>query len=80
AKEVGIRKVVGAFKSQLISQFLVEAALVNLISVIIAWVLVAFVLSYFNNLSGLQLNNMYLVKPWFLILLVILWIAGTFLS
>jgi putative ABC transport system permease protein len=80
AKEVGIRKVVGAFKSQLVSQFLVEAALVNLISVIIAWGLVALVLSYFNTLSGLQLNIAYLVKPWFLILLLILWIAGTFLS
>ena len=80
AKEVGIRKVVGAFKSQLISQFLVEAALVNLISVVIAWGLVALVLTYFNSLSGLQLNIAYLFKPWFLILLLVLWIAGTFLS
>jgi putative ABC transport system permease protein len=80
AKEVGIRKVTGAFKSQLITQFLVEAALVNLISVILAWGLVALVLPYFNSLSGLQLTIFYLLKPWFFILLALLWIGGTFLS
>lgn len=80
AKEVGIRKVVGAFKRQLVSQFLAEAALVNLISAVIAFGLVALVLPYFNSLSGLQLTTSYLFKPWFIILLVLLWITGTFLS
>jgi putative ABC transport system permease protein len=80
AKEVGIRKVVGAFKRQLISQFLAEAALVNLISVVIAFGLVALALPYFNTLSGLRLDSSYLFRPWFMILLVLLWIAGTFLS
>ncbi|WP_315822612.1 ABC transporter permease [Paraflavitalea speifideaquila] len=36
AKEVGVRKVMGAFKAQLIKQFLVEAALVNLIAIAVA--------------------------------------------
>jgi putative ABC transport system permease protein len=80
AKEVGIRKVVGAFKKQLISQFLAEAAVVNLVSAVIAFGLVALVLPYFNSLSGLQLDASYLLKPWFIILVVLLWIAGTFLS
>jgi putative ABC transport system permease protein len=80
AKEVGVRKVIGAFKRQLISQFLTEAALVNLIAVIIAWGLMVLALPYFNTLSGLQLTNSFLVKPWFLALLLILWVAGIFLS
>lgn len=40
AKEVGIRKVSGSFKSQLILQFLAESALVNIISGLIALVVV----------------------------------------
>lgn len=80
AKEVGIRKVVGAFKRQLISQFLVEAAVVNLIAVIIAWGLVAAVLPYFNTISGLKLNLSYLIKPWFIGLSLLLWIVGAVLS
>ncbi len=80
AKEVGIRKVVGAFKRQLIGQFLMEAALVNLISVIISIGLITLVLPYFNSLSGLRLDTSYLLKPWFVVLALLLWAAGTFLS
>jgi putative ABC transport system permease protein len=80
AKEVGVRKVIGAFKSQLISQFLTEAALVNLLSVLIASGLVFLSLPSFNKLSGLALDASYLVQPWFIILLVILWLGGSFLS
>ena len=80
AKEVGVRKVVGAFRHQLIVQFLVEAALVNLLSLIIAYGLVMLSLSYFNTISGLSLNISYLYQSWFIVLLFILWIAGTSLS
>lgn len=80
AREVGIRKVIGAFKRQLITQFLVEASLVNLFSIIIAWGLAALSLSYFNTISGLKLSIVFLFQPWFLGLLFILWIAGTILS
>jgi putative ABC transport system permease protein len=80
AKEVGIRKAIGAPKKHLIAQFLTEAALVNLFSVILAWALVAISLSWFNTLSGLSLSSAYLVQPWFLLLLVLLWLGGAFLS
>src|SRR4030095_15353660 len=80
AKEVGIRKVIGAVKGQLVSQFLTEAALVNLLSVLIAWVLALLFLSSFNRLSGLSLDKSYLVQPWFIALLGILWLVGSLLS
>jgi putative ABC transport system permease protein len=80
AKEVGVRKVVGAFKSQLIAQFLTEAALVNLFSVLLAWGLAFFSLRVFNRLSGLTLDSTYLLQPWFLFLLILLWLAGGLLS
>ena len=80
AKEVGVRKVVGAMKGQLIGQFLTEAALVNLLSVLIAWGLTFLCLSSFNTMSGLALDKSYFVQPWFLALLVLLWIVGSLLS
>jgi putative ABC transport system permease protein len=80
AKEVGIRKVVGAIKAQLINQFLVESAFVNLISVLLAWGIAFLSLSYFNTLSGQSLTISYLVQPWFLLLLGGLWLVSTILS
>ncbi|HEU4858956.1 MAG TPA: ABC transporter permease, partial [Chitinophagaceae bacterium] len=80
AKEVGVRKVIGAVKGQLISQFLTEAALVNLLSVLIAWGLTFLCLSSFNTMSGLALDKTYLVQPWFFALLFLLWIVGSLLS
>jgi len=80
AKEVGVRKVIGAVKGQLVSQFLTEAAVVNLISVLIAWGLAFLFLSPFNKLSGLELDKSYLIQPWFISLLFSLWICGTLLS
>jgi putative ABC transport system permease protein len=80
AKEVGVRKVIGAFKSQLIAQFLTEAALVNLLSVLIAAGLVLLSLPAFNKLSGLALDATYILQPWFIVLLLLLWIGGSLLS
>lgn len=80
AKEVGVRKVMGAFKLQLIRQFLVESALTNLLSIVIAFGLVFVVLPYFNVLSGLSLTFAYLLQPWFLLLMAGLWAVGTLLS
>jgi len=80
AKEVGVRKVMGAFKAQLIQQFFVESGLINLLSLVIAFALVTLVMPYFNSLSGLSLNVSYLFKDWFLVLTASLWLMGTTLS
>ncbi len=80
AKEVGVRKVMGAFKAQLVRQFLVEAALVNLVSVILAVVVAALAIPFFNSISGLQLQARDLIQLWFVILTLGLWVGGTLLS
>lgn len=80
AKEVGIRKVVGAFRHQLILQFLAEAALVNLCAIVLAFLLSVLSLNYFNSISGLSLTKSYLLQPWFLLIITGLWLLGSLLS
>ncbi|MBS0028106.1 ABC transporter permease [Chitinophaga sp. 22321] len=55
AKEVGVRKVVGAMRGVLIIQFIGEAILLAFIAIIIALLIVALLLPAFNQLSGKQL-------------------------
>ncbi len=64
AREVGIRKVVGALRSSLISQFLGESILIALIAGAIALVIVQISLSGFNQLTDKQLYIPY-SNPWF---------------
>lgn len=80
AREVGVRKVVGAEKRQLVSQFLTEAALVNLVSSVFAWIITLASIPYFNKLAGVSFDVSYLTQPWFLFLLFLLWVGGTLLS
>ncbi|HTI61821.1 ABC transporter permease [Mucilaginibacter sp.] len=51
AKEVGIRKSIGAYRFQLAAQFLSETVLISLISLVFAVILVELSLPYINNLS-----------------------------
>ena len=56
AKEVGMRKVSGAKKSQLISQFLTESTLQALFALGIAFVLSEFFLPIFNHMTDRELS------------------------
>ena len=55
AKEVGLRKVVGALKRQLTGQFLSESILAALVSMLVAMVLVEISLPWFNEIAGKDL-------------------------
>lgn len=55
AKEIGVRKVVGALRSSLIRQFIVEALLVVTLAVFFALLLVILVLPQFNQLAQKQI-------------------------
>lgn len=52
AKEVGLRKVVGALKRQLVTQFLFESAAINLIAISISLLITLLVFPYFSQLTG----------------------------
>ncbi len=53
AKEIGIRKVFGAHRSQIIKQFLIEAVLVSLFSLGLAYVFLLWLVPQFNSMSGI---------------------------
>jgi putative ABC transport system permease protein len=70
AKEVGIRKVMGSIRTQLIKQFLTEAMLYSFLSTIIALVLVALLLKPFNDVSGksLAFSTIFTTNTWLFVL------------
>lgn len=56
AKEVGVRKTIGAVRERLVFQFLSESLIYSIISTIIALALIAVSLDAFNVMSGKQLD------------------------
>ncbi len=59
AKEVGLRKVVGSTRAQLVGQFLAEAVLIALIAFIIGVFLSSLLMPLFRDMSGIDL-----IMPW----------------
>ncbi|MEM6699552.1 MAG: ABC transporter permease, partial [Bacteroidota bacterium] len=84
AKEVGVRKVVGSTKSDLVRQFLTESSLYAAISIAIGAVLAFFTLPFFNRLTDksleLPLIEWWFVPALFLLMLLIGFFAGTYPS
>ena len=80
ANEVGVRKVMGAQRNQLMNQFLAEALIVNLLAAIISVVAVWLIWPLFANLSGRNIPLVYLRQPDFWLLLGALFFVGTILS
>lgn len=65
AKEVGVRKVLGVIRIQLIYQFLTESMAVILIAFVLGVFLTELSLSYFNQIIGIELSIPW-GKIWFL--------------
>jgi putative ABC transport system permease protein len=79
AKEVGIRKIMGSQRAQLIKQFLLESLLVNVLALILATTLVQLLFPLFDRLTGKPVSehelDLYFQLGW-----VGLFVAGAFLS
>jgi putative ABC transport system permease protein len=64
AKEVGVRKVLGSLRPQLIFQFIMESILISLISMILALLIALALLPYFNQLAAKQMEIGLFTRPW----------------
>ncbi len=70
AKEVGLRKVVGAQRLQLVSQFLGESLMVSLLSLGLAMLIVKLTIPLVTRMTGITLSFSQLLTPWVLIPLI----------
>ena len=78
--EIGIRKVLGAQKSQLFRQFIGESFLLTLISLVFAVILAIIFLPYYNQLVGKQLSFMVWMHPQPIMIMLALCVFIAFVS
>jgi putative ABC transport system permease protein len=83
AREVGIRKVSGAFRKQIFLQFISESVIVTIAALLLSFILIGLVLPAFNQLSGKQLQYADAFQPAILaiaalIALIISLLAGSY--
>jgi putative ABC transport system permease protein len=77
AKEVGLRKVVGASRRTLMGQFLGESVLYTFLGLLLALGFVLLVLPFFNAFSERHLSLAYLLNPsGFFILVLVFFVTG----
>jgi putative ABC transport system permease protein len=62
SREVGIRKVMGSLKGQLIAQFLMESVLLAVCALAVAFLLVWLLLPAFNHLSGTEIHFSFFLR------------------
>ncbi len=77
AKEVGMRKIVGARKKQLVGQFLVEALLINLLGAATALIFTQLMAPFFNELVGKTILTNVWQNPALLLSLLLFFVLGT---
>jgi len=80
AREVGMRKVVGASRKQVITQFFFELTLTNLIAIGCALVLISVFLAPFSHLVDMPADYTPWTQSWFWTAIGVMLLAGTFLS
>jgi len=80
AKEVGVRKTLGSDKGQLITQFMFEAGLLNLMSLVLAFILIGIFLPIFGSLSGTNISFSLFGHLSFWLSVIGMLLVGTFFS
>jgi putative ABC transport system permease protein len=70
AREVGVKKVTGSSRRQLIFQFITEAMMITFLGLLLSIVLVELAMPFFNNLADKSLDIHYFKNPVFLLALL----------
>ncbi len=70
-REVGLRKVAGSRRSQLIGQFLTESIVLSLLSLLVAIALIFMLMPGYNNLIRMNLNFNIFGRSWILPFLIL---------
>ena len=80
AREVGVRKVMGGYQSQLIQQFLTESLFLNLMAVLLAAAVAMVLTPWFSELTGRELGYQLFMQPVFWLVLLALIVSGALMS
>jgi len=80
AREVSLRKIHGAFRRQLVAQFLIESILINLLGLALGLSIVQFSYVYFEDLVGKPITYQFLFGSDYWWILGIIFLSGIFLS
>lgn len=80
AKEVGVRKVIGGSRKGLMTQFLVEVALLNVMALLISFVMVHLLNPFFTNLVGKDIPLSSLSAGQVVFILGAIFVIGTVLA
>lgn len=82
AKEVGVRKILGASKSNIVKQFIFETVLITTFSILVALVIVELSLPYYNEFLGktLLIHGSQFYIQLIVIFLIVIIVAGIFPS
>ena len=79
-KEIGVRKVLGGSRSQLVKQFLLETAFITLISLLLGCLIAQLCLPLLNDLLHKELSLNFLQHPSILLFIILCAIAVIFLA
>src|SRR3984893_16477058 len=80
AREVGMRKVLGAIRIDLIRQFMIESFLLNFIALLLSTAIFYLLLPAFDNFVGRDSFTSFSLSPFYWEMFILLFLAGTFLS
>lgn len=80
AREVGLRKTVGGSKQQIMLQFLIETVILNVISVIMASIILQITLPLFSQFTNIPSSFPFWNQPWLWIAFPLLFVVGLVLS
>ena len=80
SKEIGVKKVVGADRKQIIRQFLGESVLMSFFAMIIAMLLIELSLSTFNDFTAKEISLSRLLQPAYFGALLLITVFTGFLS
>ncbi|WP_456460015.1 ABC transporter permease [Reichenbachiella sp.] len=76
SKEVGIRKAMGSYKTQLMGQFLTESVVIAFISLGISLILTFFLIPHFNELANLAIDQNFINLKMLVILFAVVLFVG----
>ena len=80
SKEVGVRKVMGAKKGQLVRQFLVESVVLTLMASVLAVLLIDLILPVFNGLTGKEFSTTLLIDNGLALFLLVIALATALIA